>query len=92
MTEYRHLSAEEAIAALPEGDRIHTTSGGSISFGADWDRPEVVAEVEKAAAEGRLVEVPREAFAWRLGHRIAFLRHFASGRSLVIETRDGYGD
>jgi hypothetical protein len=92
MTEYRHLTVEEAIAALPEGDRIHTTTGGSISLGADWDRPEVEEEIRKAAADERLIEVPRETFAWRLGHRIAILRHFASGGSLAIETRDGYGD
>jgi hypothetical protein len=92
MSDYKHLTAEEGISALPEGDRIHTTSGGSISLGADWDRPEVEEAIGKAAADGRLVEVPRGAFAWRLGHRIAILRYFTSGGSLAIETKDDYGN
>lgn len=90
MSEYRHLTVEEGIEALPEGDRVHTVSG--TGFGADWDRPEVEEVVRKAAEEGRLVEVPRNTFAWATGHRIGVLRHFTSGSSLGIETKVGYGD
>lgn len=91
--DYRHLTAEEGIEALdPRAKRVHTASAGPIAIGADWDREDVVEEIRKAADEGRLVEVPRESFAWGMDHRIAFLRHFRSGNSLVIETRDGYGD
>ena len=91
--DYRHLSAEEGIEALdPKAERIHTTSAGPIAIGADWDREDVVEEIEKAAKEERLVEVPRATVLWAMGHRIAFLRHFRTGNSLAIETRDGYGD
>jgi hypothetical protein len=38
------LTYEEAVALLPEGERVHTIIDGGVALlGADWDREDVLA-------------------------------------------------
>lgn len=92
MNDLRRLTAEEGLAALDaEGEVIHTTPS-NLWLGAYWSREEVVEAIGAAAADNRLVEAPRGSVGWRMGHRIAVLKHYASGSHLLIATREGYGE
>ena len=43
------LTAKEAIKVLPDGDEIHTfTGGGAMIFGADWSRKEAIKTLKLA--------------------------------------------
>lgn len=45
------LSADAAIAMLPDGDYIHTfRSGGAMLFGADHARADLIETIKSAAA------------------------------------------
>ena len=42
-TERERIPVEQAVAMLPEGDRIHTfRQAGPILVGADWPRSDIV--------------------------------------------------
>jgi len=62
------LTLDEAIAALPEGDRIHTylNPAAGMMLGADWDR----AEVLRALRESPEIRVTGD-MAQSMGHGIA---------------------
>lgn len=46
------LSYEEAVAMLPDGDRIHTFAGGGMALiGADWDRKDILELLKTGAPE-----------------------------------------
>jgi len=74
------LSYGEAVALLPDGERIHTfTDGGVALIGADWDRADVLELLE--TTERREVTGPS---AQGLGHGLAAFR---DGEPVFIETR-----
>lgn len=63
------ISKEEAIAALPDSPKIHSFLG---MFGADWDRTDVISEINKAS---------RVAFtAHMMNHELALER---DGQSVI---------
>lgn len=42
----------EAIAMLPEGEKVHTFRlSGFVLIGADWDRADLIAEMERHGVE-----------------------------------------
>jgi hypothetical protein len=64
------LSYDEAVALLPDGDRIHTFLDGGITLiGADWDRAEILRLLERT--ERREVTGPA---AQSYGHGLAAYR------------------
>jgi hypothetical protein len=77
------LSYEEAVALLPDGDRIHTFLDAGISIiGADWDRAEILALLDRT--ERREVTGPA---AQGSGHGLAAYRE--DGVPVFIKTRPG---
>jgi hypothetical protein len=78
--EAQPLTYDEAVALLPDGDRIHTILDGGIALiGAHWDRGDVLALL--AATDRR--EVTGTA-AQSMGHGLAAFR---DGEPVFIETR-----
>jgi hypothetical protein len=76
------LSYDEAVALLPEGDRIHTfLDSGVILVGADWDRADVLALLERT--DRREVTGPA---AQKMKHGLAAYR---DGIPVFIETKGG---
>jgi hypothetical protein len=74
------LTYDEAVALLPEGERIHTFLDSGIAIlGADWDREQVLALL--ATTDRR--EVTGSA-AQSMGHGLAAFR---DGEPVFIETR-----
>ena len=45
------LTADEAIACLPEGDNVHTMIANGIMIGADWTREAVIAHIREHGAQ-----------------------------------------
>lgn len=91
----RQLNCAEAIAALhegypqdPEADEprivVHTMLG---FMGADWDRPDVIAEIHKHPQQ--LYAAEPGTMAWSTGHRLFIDKYPKRGTRLAIETRDG---
>ena len=75
------LSYEEAVALLPDGDRIHTFLDAGITLvGADWDRAEILRLLEQT--ERREVTGPS---AQSFGHGLAAYRD--DGTPVFIRTR-----
>lgn len=74
------LSYDEAVALLPDGDQIHTFLDGGIALiGADWDRADVLALLERT--DRREVTGPA---AQAMHHGLAAFR---GGVPVFIETR-----
>jgi len=75
------LSYEEAVALLPDGDRVHTflDAGGAL-VGADWDRADILRLLETSSR--REVSGPA---AQGFGHGLAVLRD--DGVPVFIKTR-----
>ncbi len=72
------LTTEQALALLPDGDRIHTfRGGGGLMLGADWDRP----ELEQCIRDNEC-ELSGPA-ATSMGHGL-FVH---DGRGLFVDTR-----
>ena len=79
--EIQPLSYDEAVALLPDGERIHTfLDGGVALIGADWDRSAILALLREAGPE---IEVTGPA-AQSMGHGMAAYRN---GEPVFIETR-----
>jgi hypothetical protein len=75
------LSYEEAVALLPDGDRIHTFLDSGIALiGADWDRADILSLLERT--ERREVTGPA---AQSYGHGLAATRE--DGTPVFIKTR-----
>lgn len=75
------LSYDEAVALLPDGDRIHTfLDGGMALIGADWDRAQVPALLE--STDRREVTGPS---AQAMKHGLAAFR---DGEPVFIEARE----
>jgi hypothetical protein len=75
------LSYDEAVALLPDGDRIHTfLDGGVALIGADWDRAEILHLLETSGR--REVTGPS---AQSFGHGLAAYRQ--DGTPVFIKTR-----
>jgi hypothetical protein len=75
------LTYDEAVALLPDGERIHTYLDGGIALiGADWDRADILALLE--TTDRREVTGPE---AQSAGHGLAAFR--ADGTPVFIETR-----
>lgn len=72
------LTAEEALALLPDGEVIHTFRG---IFGADWSRHEVIKLINDAELLQR-----SSGFHLRNGHGLAARE--VGGRWIYIETKD----
>lgn len=73
------LPEEEAIAMLPESDRVHTyTENG---FGADWDRADIVAVIRDSSRRERTGPM-----ATAMGHGLVVWRE--NGRPLFVATRE----
>lgn len=52
MKDKRLISYEDAIALLPDKERIHTFRNGGIALlGADWDRSEILDQIREHGAE-----------------------------------------
>ncbi len=74
------LSYEEAVALLPDGERIHTfVNPAGMLVGADWDRADVLALL---ATTGR--RAVTGAMAQDMGHGLAAYR---DGEPVFIATR-----
>jgi hypothetical protein len=74
------LSFDEAVALLPDGDRIHTFLDAGITLiGARWDREDVLALLRDT--DRREVTGPS---AQSFGHGLAAYR---DGEPVFIETR-----
>ena len=79
------LSYDEAVALLPEGERIHTILDSGIALlGADWDRDQVLDLLR--TTDRREVTGPA---AQAMGHGLAAFR---DGEPVFIETRSGSED
>jgi hypothetical protein len=75
------LSYEEAVALLPDGDRVHTFLDSGIALvGADWDRADILSLLERT--ERREVTGPA---AQGFGHGLAAFRE--DGTPVFIKTR-----
>ena len=75
------LTYDEAVALLPDGERIHTfVQAGPAILGAGWDRADVLALLE--TTERREVT---GAAAQELGHGLAAFR---DGEPVFIATRE----
>ena len=79
----RYITAEEAADLLPDGDAIHTFTGGGPLIGTDWDREEVLNKLKTSDK----IEIAGET-ARGLGHGIAVYNDDAKCLShvLFIET------
>lgn len=76
------LTLDEALAALPDGDSIHTfMSGGVALIGADWDRFKLIDAITNSPRICITGEV-----AQTMKHGIA-IAHPRLRRDLFIETR-----
>ena len=79
------LSYDEAVALLPDGERIHTILDSGIALlGADWDRGQVLGLLRTTGRR----EVTGPA-AQAMGHGLAAFR---DGEAVFIETRSGSED
>jgi hypothetical protein len=79
------LTYDEAVALLPEGERIHTFPGGGLALiGAGWDRADVLALLE--STDRREVTGPA---AQSMGHGLAAYR---GGQPVFIQTRQEEAD
>jgi hypothetical protein len=77
------LSYDEAVAMLPDGDRIHTfLDAGGVPIGADWDRAQILALLE--TTERREVT---GSSAQSFGHGLAAYREDST--PVFIKTRAG---
>lgn len=75
------LTYDEAVALLPDGERIHTfLDANGVLLGADWGRAKVLALLK--ASDTREVTGPS---AQAIGHGLAAFR--ADGVPVFIETR-----
>jgi hypothetical protein len=75
------LTYDQAVALLPDGDRIHTfVDGGLAILGADWDRADILVLLEMTSR--REVTGPS---AQSMGHGLAAFR--ADGEPVFIATR-----
>ena len=73
------LPFDEAVAFLPDGDRVHTFRGsGPMMLGADWQRDKLIAAMRKADA----VHITGE-FAQSMKHGLAIY----DGGMLFIATK-----
>lgn len=45
------LTADEALAMLPEGETVHTVRGQHIPIGADWSRADIVQAIRENQVE-----------------------------------------
>lgn len=75
------LTLDEALAALPDGDSVHTFLGGFPLIGADWPREKLI----DALRESPSVSITGP-MAQGMGHGMA-CRHPTTGGTLFIETR-----
>jgi hypothetical protein len=80
--EVQLLTYDEAVALLPDGERIHTfLDGGLAIIGAHWDRADILALLERT--DRREVTGPAGQ-GQGLGHGLAAYR---DGEPVFIETR-----
>lgn len=76
------LTYDEAVALLPDGERVHTfMQAGPVILGASWDRADILALLETTGRR----EVTGPA-AQELGHGLAAFR---DGEPVFIQARDG---
>lgn len=76
------LTYDEAVALLPDGERIHTfMQADPVLLGADWDRAEILELLRQADPE---IEVTGPE-AQSVGHGLA--AYDADGEPVFIETR-----
>ena len=74
------LTVEEAIARLPDGDRIHTMAAAQgIALGADWTREAVI----KALHDARNI-FEATGFAREISHGIVIIHN---GHPTAIQTK-----
>ena len=74
------LTIEQALAALPDGDRVHTFRDSRVALvGADWDR----ADIEQALREAKVIGITGP-MAQTMRHGMQIDR---DGSPLFIETR-----
>lgn len=84
MNERRFLTAEEAVALLPDTEEVHTQiQKGMMFIGADWSREDIIDKIKKS--EIRELTGP---FARRMGHGLALYNKNAEYQSdiLFVET------
>ena len=76
----RFITADEAIALLPEGDEIHTfyQMGGAL-VGADWDRADILQKL----VECDKIEIAGDQ-ARAMGHGLAVYRSDSKWQSEVL--------
>ncbi len=73
------LTTDEALAMLPEGERIHTfRGGGMMMIGADWDRDQIETAIRDHDCE------LAGGVAAGMGHRL----YVHEGRGLFVATAE----
>ena len=82
--ERKSVDADTAIAALPDGDDVHTfmQGGTGMLLGADWSREDIAAALRKAER----IDVTGDQ-AQSMRHGLA-IRHPRADAWLFIETRE----
>lgn len=81
------LNFSEAVAMLPESDRVHTfRGGGMILVGCDWDRDDILELFKKYGAElsGQT--------ATSMGHGIVVMDDIGDTGPLFVETKKVQND
>lgn len=83
MSKESYLTAEQAIAMLPDGDEIHTYMNPAVDVlaGANWSRERVVELIESGAQCGLAGPL-----ATRMGHGLVVMHETGP---LFVETREG---
>lgn len=82
------LTAEEAIALLPEGPKVHTFLG---FIGADWPRHQLLSAIA-AAAWIRRADTLRESAMVAMGHSLVIAHPEPPHKPLYVETTEGSSD
>ena len=66
MSEKVFLTKEQALSALPKGDKVHCFVASGILLGADWNRE----QVEQYIEESKSIEIGGE-MSRKMGHGLA---------------------
>jgi len=78
------LTAEQAIAMLPDGDNAHTFLGNGFLVGADWKKQDVVDALKRSIR----IELSGP-LATSMGHKICFWDGPRdNGRWYFVETKE----
>jgi hypothetical protein len=77
-----YLTVEQALAMLPEGERVHTfRGGGAMMIGCDWDRADIemaIRETDHRELSGQVATAMKHGLCIKEG-----------GTALFVATKEG---